>query len=43
MRKNINLALIAVVATVSLAADVTTENFLKGESDSPQVAQTEHP
>jgi hypothetical protein len=43
MRKNINLALIAVVATVSLAADVTTENFLKVETDSPQVVQREHP
>ena len=44
MRKNINLALIAVVATVSLATDVTTENFLKMvETDSAQAVQSEHP
>jgi hypothetical protein len=41
MRKSINLALIAVFATVALG-DVTTENFLKEESDAKRVEE-EHP
>jgi len=41
MRKSINLALIAVFATVALG-DVTIENFLKEESDVLRVKE-EHP